>query len=135
MFKTHSFHLALTGLLFTLCGLVFSSSPSYAREEDPARYVVTLLTAETPPALDEVSLDQPSLTYVSSFRRNGQTLYRLRLGFFPSRKAARKVSEGLKKRYPKAWVTRVPKKEKLRVMAGQPDPHLPALADGVIAGR
>lgn len=125
----------LTGLLLTLLGLFFSSSMAEARKEDPARYVVTLATAKMPPEPRSATLPAGTRTYISSFKRNGKVLYRLRLGFFPSRKAAEEVARRLSKSYPRAWATRVPKKEKRRVLAGQLDPRLSLPLRGVLAGH
>lgn len=135
MLKLYPLHLSLAGLLLTLFGLFGSCVTAHARKEDPARYVVTLLTAEAPPEPERIAQAQPAQTYVSSFKRDGKVLYRLRLGFFVSRKAAEDVMRTLRARYPKSWVTRVPKKEKQRVLAGEPDPRLPLDAENVVAGR
>ena len=108
---------------FTLLPLVcmlLLISPVYAAKVDPDRYVVTLETSREPLVPVDISLNEPSLTYVTSFRRGGELWYRLRIGFFTSRKHAEKVLSGLIAQYPAAWATRVPKKEKRKVMSEHP---------------
>jgi len=103
-------------LLFLICTLTLTS-PLYASEVDPVRYVVTLETSQEPLVPVDIALDELALTYVTSFRRGGELWYRLRVGFFTSRKHAEKIQSELVAQYPKAWSTRVPKKEKLQVMS------------------
>lgn len=113
----------LTSLLLLLLACLFlPTSPAFARKEDPVRYVVTLETSREPlnPMIAvNVSLAEASRIYTTSFRRNGVTWYRLRLGFFGSRQEAEEVLAGLKSRYPSAWATRITKREKQHVIAGQ----------------
>lgn len=92
-------------------------SPVYASKVDPVRYVVTLETSREHLVAIDISLNEPALTYVTSFRRGREVWYRLRIGFFTSRKHAEKVQSELIAQYPAAWATRVPKKEKRKVMS------------------
>jgi tetratricopeptide (TPR) repeat protein len=45
--------------------------------------------------------------YTTQIMIEGRLWYRLRLGFFPSRKAAGDVREALLKEYPRSWITKV----------------------------
>ena len=104
-------------LLLLVCMLLLTSA-AFAREEDPVRYVLTLETSQQPLETAVIAFDGSTLTYVTSFRRGGKTLYRLRLGFFASREDAETMRPYFLKQYPAAWVTRVSKREKKSVMAG-----------------
>ena len=106
--------------LLPLVYMLLLITPVYAFKVDPARYVVTLETSRDPLVPIDIQLTEPALTYVTSFRRGGEDWYRLRLGFFKSRKHAEKVLSGLRDQYPEAWATRVPKKEKRKVMREHP---------------
>ncbi len=106
--------------LLALVYILLLISPVYAAKVDPVRYVVTLKTSREPLVPIDIPLNEPALTYVTSFRRGGVDLYRLRIGFFTSRKHAEKVLSGLREQYPEAWATRVPKKEKRKVMSEHP---------------
>ena len=108
-------------LLLSMVSCLLPLSPLSAREEDPVRYVVTLETARRPIAPRSISLSEPLLTYVTSFKRSGATWYRLRLGFFASRAEANQVFERIRAQFPAGWVTRVSKKEKLQVISGRID--------------
>jgi len=46
--------------------------------------------------------------YTTSTEIDGQIWHRLRLGFFPTKKAANEVLKGLQNVYPQAWVTKAP---------------------------
>jgi len=116
LFKLPSL-LPIISLLLIL--ILFPFSQALASEEDPARYVVTLLTSSEPLETVDLTLSGKYLTYVTSFKRKGELLYRLRLGFFPSREEAEKMLPSLSSRYPTAGATRVPKREKRQVIAGQ----------------
>ncbi len=116
--------------LLILAGVLLSI-PVLAREEDPIRYVVTLETSREPfvlPLVEGISRAQKQLRiYVTSFRRRGVTLFRLRLGFFASRQQAEKVLAGMKSHYPSAWATRISKREKRYVMSGKINSQLTTL--------
>ena len=51
--------------------------------------------------------------YVSQYKKDSSLWYRLRLGFFPSNKAAINVLNQVRSVYPKAWVTRVSQAERV----------------------
>lgn len=106
-------------LFFVILICALPADQAFAREEDSVRYVVTLLSSEQPVSPAITSAAGAKLTYVSSQRRKGKTLYRLRLGFFPSRKAAESILPQISEQYPSAWVTRVSKREKKSVMSGE----------------
>lgn len=50
--------------------------------------------------------------YKTQFRHQGQTWYRVRLGFFPDRSAAERVRSALAADYPKAWTTSITEAER-----------------------
>jgi tetratricopeptide (TPR) repeat protein len=52
--------------------------------------------------------------YTTRFKHKGRIWNRLRLGFFPDRKAAEKVIALVKGAFPKAWITRVSRTERIR---------------------
>lgn len=52
--------------------------------------------------------------YTTQIESKGRLWYRLRLGFFPTRKAAGKVREALLKYYPRSWITKVSPAERDR---------------------
>jgi hypothetical protein len=108
----------LSTILWVLCLLLLFSK--VFAQEDPVRYVVTLYSASEP-------LDDPDLvletgrfvTYNTQYKNRGEIAYRARLGFFASREEAEKMLQSLKSRYPKAWTTRVTKREKHKVLVGE----------------
>lgn len=108
----------LIGLL-VVSFLLVSANPASARKEDPVRYVVTLGTFASPPLSTPVHFDSATRVYVSSFRRGGKKLYRLRLGFYSSREDAEEALVTIKNDYPNAWTTRVTKREKKQVLSGK----------------
>jgi len=74
--------------------------------------------------------------YVSQSKKDNSLWYRLRLGFFPNKNAALKALESVRLVYPKAWVTRVSRAErvasrKLVVAAQAPDGRVPGKASGL----
>ncbi len=80
-------------------------------------YAINLLSSRTP--IEPERLPGPSFfkgyrLYKTEFSGKGRLWHRLRLGFFPSRKAAEKKLAKLKRRFPRAWVARVSKKERKR---------------------
>lgn len=117
--RFNKFRFGLMNLVLSLlCSLCLYSSV-FAGYEDPVRYVVTLATSTEPEFRITLSLEGVFRTYITNFRRKGVTWYRLRLGFFTSRKEAEALLPNVKGQYPRAWVTRVSKREKKHVMSGQ----------------
>ncbi len=51
--------------------------------------------------------------YTTTFKKDGRVWHRLRLGFFASEAAARKALGRLRRDYPRAWVTRVSRAERI----------------------
>ncbi len=49
--------------------------------------------------------------YTTLFTKDGEAWHRLRLGFFPSFSAAKKMAEKIRNEYPQAWIERAPTKE------------------------
>jgi len=64
-----------------------------------------------PSVVEAISLPPGLKLYVSETTVNGQTWYRLRLGFFGSEAAAREALESLTGRFPRAWVGRAERDE------------------------
>jgi tetratricopeptide (TPR) repeat protein len=88
------------------------------RKEDLSNpYALNLITSPKPidpatvPGIE--SLEEYRI-YTISFEKNGIVYHRLRVGFFPTYKAASDVLSTIKKRFTDAWVTRVSKKERKR---------------------
>lgn len=52
--------------------------------------------------------------YTTRFKYEGRVWHRLRLGFFPTSEAAEKILNELRNEFPRAWVTRVSKAERIR---------------------
>lgn len=72
-------------------------------------YIINLVSQREPVApmtIDAVASATGRKPYVSEVRVDGQTWYRLRVGFFGSEQQARAVLEPLLTQYPKAWVGR-----------------------------
>ena len=57
------------------------------------------------PTLTELEKPGLYIPYTTRFEIEGAVWFRLRLGFFPTRKAAMQVLQQIKTRYPRAWVT------------------------------
>lgn len=80
-----------------------------------APYAVNLasqLTPHDPAAIPSLEIFERYRLYTMIFEKDGRIWHRLRLGFFPTRRAAERAAESLSKTYPQAWVTRVPEKER-----------------------
>jgi hypothetical protein len=96
-----------------------NKQPRGRKERDGARRVAPVFGPETPFVLNLESsiqplpipklteLERPGLyiPYTTRFEIEGAVWYRLRLGFFPTRKAAMEVLQQIKTRFPRAWVT------------------------------
>ena len=93
--------------------------PRGRHERDRARRVAPAFGPETPfvlnlessieplPILTLSELEKPGLyiPYTTRFEIEGAVWYRLRLGFFPTRKEAMEALQQIKTRFPRAWVT------------------------------
>jgi tetratricopeptide (TPR) repeat protein len=79
------------------------------------RYAINLFSDLKPidqSTLPKLDVFRKHRLYTTRFEKDGRVWNRLRLGFFPTEKAARKVLDTLRGAFPVAWVTRVAKKEK-----------------------
>ena len=78
-------------------------------------YVLNLASGTKPftaQALPESEIFTRHRLYSYPFQKNGQTWYRLRLGFFASKTQAREVIRSLPKRYADAWIAKVSAEER-----------------------
>lgn len=84
----------------------------------PDRYAINLLSSIRTikePVLPDFDGRENYLLYTTTFEKDGNLWHRLRLGFFPTEKAAREVLSNLIARFPQAWVTIVSLEERMRV--------------------
>ncbi|MFQ5480643.1 MAG: SPOR domain-containing protein, partial [Thermodesulfobacteriota bacterium] len=87
---------------------------------EPGRYVVSLISNTKPIKTSKLRSNKAfkgHTLYTTSFRKDGVLWHRLRLGFFPTKKAAEQEMRLLKGSYQDAWVARVTVKERARVSA------------------
>lgn len=110
----------------------------------PGLYAINLESALSPFAKDGLpgaaALRRYRL-YTTQIESRGRRWHRLRLGFFPTRKAAGRVRETLLKYYPRSWITKVRPEERdasaatalLGVAAAAVQPSPPAAADAATA--
>ena len=96
-----------------------SEQPRAGKDLDTASRPVPAFGPETPfvlnlessieplpiPTLSELEKPGLYIPYTTRFEIEGAVWYRLRLGFFPTRKAAMEVLQQIKTRFPRAWVT------------------------------
>jgi len=80
-------------------------------------YAINLLSSQSP--IDPSEFPPPGLyrgyrLYETEFRGKGGLWHRLRLGFFPTRRAAEKKLAKMRSHFPRAWVARVSRKERER---------------------
>lgn len=105
-----------------------TAPPAATRPPMSGTYVINLASAEKPfttgfiPNLDVVARYR---LYNQPFQKNGRTWYRLRLGFFATKKEARDVIRSLPKRFADAWIAKADAKERensaARAMSGASD--------------
>ncbi len=98
-------------------GSAWAASESAAEVNLDYPYAINLFSSQTP--IDPAELPPASLfrgyrLYQTEYRGKGVLWHRLRLGFFPTRKAAEKKLAELRDHFPRGWVARVSKKERLR---------------------
>jgi septal ring-binding cell division protein DamX len=116
--------LALAVILWSMAGApAGASAGEKAKEFAPSHmYAVNLassLKPFDPSTLPRESLDK-YLVYTTSFRKGGLTWHRLRVGFFPTKEAAKEAMRPLLKDFPKAWVTRVSAGERAKGTSAAP---------------
>ena len=73
-------------------------------------YAINLESALSPfskSALPDAAALRRYRLYTTQIESKGRLWYRLRLGFFPTRKAAGEVREALLNEYPRSWITKV----------------------------
>jgi hypothetical protein len=89
-------------------------TPVVARPSATARYALNLHSDPKP--IDAPPGDKPApddrLLYVSEKELDGQTWYRLRLGFFETEGEAQSALDEWRGAYPSAWLVRVAPKER-----------------------
>jgi len=116
-------------LMVMLAGAVACAGSSEAADVNlDYPYSINLFSSQTP--IDPTELPPASLfkgyrLYQTEYRGKGVLWHRLRLGFFPSRESAEKKLAELRDHFPRGWVARVSKEERLRsaglvVTPGQP---------------
>lgn len=96
-------------------------------------YAINLLSSLTPidlSALPRLDVFQRYRLYTTRFKKGGKVWLRLRLGFFPTKQAAEKVLDSLRRTFPSASVTKVSRKEREQVArrpiaAPTPEPAAP----------
>jgi hypothetical protein len=76
--------------------------------------LVSILDPIDPSTVPKLKVFEKYLLYTTRHREDGKDWYRLRVGFFPTRKAADSVMRPLLKEFPEAWVTKVSAREKKR---------------------
>jgi len=93
-------------------------------------YVINLQSTQTPIAFAralELGTGDQYVVYSTSATVRGDLWYRLRVGFFPTRATATAVRNLLAHRYPDAWVTTVPRQERIAAVrqsgAAAPSPR------------
>jgi tetratricopeptide (TPR) repeat protein len=105
-------------LLVVLAGTAAGADPAGSSEVNlDYPYAINLFSSQAP--IDPTELPPASLfkgyrLYQTEYRGKGVLWHRLRLGFFPSRKAAEKKLAELRDHFPRGWVARVSKEERLR---------------------
>jgi len=111
----------LRASLLVVC-LLALAAPAWAAAAGPVvdltlPYALQLTLTTRPPdaaGLPDLPVLRTHRVYVTSYTRDGQVWYRLRLGFFATgREAARHQAE-LERYFPGNWVTRVPWEERSR---------------------
>ena len=88
-----------------------SPAPMKARPSATARYAVNLHSDPRPIELPDDATDD-RLLYVSEKQIDGETWYRLRLGFFETEEEARSALDDWRADYPNAWPVRVATRER-----------------------
>ena len=91
------------------------ASEAGAEVDENFPYVVNLDSQRTPirnAKLLPIDTENHRL-YVSQYKKDNTLWYRLRLGFFPNKNAALTALNEVRHVYPKAWVTRVSKGERI----------------------
>ncbi|MDH4230125.1 MAG: SPOR domain-containing protein [Nitrospirota bacterium] len=86
-----------------------------SRAEISGEYVIQLRMDKSPvdgAALPDLSALRKYRLYENSFRKGGNTWYRLRVGFFKDAASADRVRRSLLKQFPDAWVTRADASER-----------------------
>ncbi|MFQ5329934.1 MAG: SPOR domain-containing protein [Thermodesulfobacteriota bacterium] len=87
------------------------------KEKPSDRYAVSLLSSTVPIGVETIArvkiFDEHRL-YTTTFKKGGTVWHRLRLGFFPTRKAAQKALTAVRKDYPDSWVTKVSPDERVK---------------------
>ncbi|MFQ5586679.1 MAG: tol-pal system YbgF family protein, partial [Thermodesulfobacteriota bacterium] len=88
----------------------------FSRENLSYRYAVSLRSSKVPidtSAIPHLKAFKSHLLYTTRLKKGDIMWYRLRLGFFPSKRSAHKVLRSLRGEYPYAWITRVSKRERI----------------------
>ncbi len=83
-------------------------------------YVLNLESALQPLRVEDVpALEVFSgyLLYTTRVKLDGKHWHRLRLGFFPTKRAAAEVQRRVRARYPGAWIDKAPRDERLTALA------------------
>ncbi|MFQ5442178.1 MAG: SPOR domain-containing protein [Thermodesulfobacteriota bacterium] len=112
----------IPGFFAALCMLLLAlgplSRPAEGKNIDASyRYAINLISSTVPvdpSAEPHLKAFKGRLLYATTLKKEGTLWHRLRLGFFPSRKAAEKALRTLRGRYGDAWVTLVSKNERKR---------------------
>lgn len=109
-------------LVAALCGRASSaSSGATGQGGQGGRYAINLLSSTEPigaPEMPDPELLGGLTLYTTTIRKDGRTWHRLRLGFFPTQRAAQEALKRFRRRYPDAWVTKVSVREAGRFARG-----------------
>jgi tetratricopeptide (TPR) repeat protein len=76
---------------------------------EPARFVINLESSRRYPATADIpvmTLEENQKLFISEAQLDGQTWYRMRVGYFSSAEEASKVLRQLRDQYPTAWIDR-----------------------------
>ncbi len=77
--------------------------------EEAARFVINLESSQRYPATADIpvmTLEKGQKLFISEALIDGQTWYRMRVGYFASAEDASRVLRQLRQQYPKAWIDR-----------------------------
>lgn len=100
-----------------------------AQSGDLARFVINLESSQRYPATGDIpviSLEKNQKLFISESQIDGQTWYRMRVGYFGSAEEASRVLRQLRDQYPTAWIDREDRASVASTEADIPQPATPA---------
>ncbi len=99
------------------------------------RFVINLESSRRYPATADIpvmTLEKNQKLFISEAQINGQTWYRMRVGFFTSAEEASRVLRQLRDQYPTAWIDREGDSEN-QLVTSIAEPDIPVAAVGMAA--